>query len=128
MSASPVDRDRRSDIRRAVLVSTVGWVWARICIAAGFGIAHIAHTPGDGNRIHEGLIAWDGAFYVNLSQTGYSGAPADAVRFFPLFPTLGKALSPVFLGREDIALIVLANAERPRRSGPVVVPRLGDLR
>ena len=55
------------------------------------------------------LLAWDGAFYRLLTDVGYVDAPADAHRFFPAYPLLGKVLSPLFLGRTDVALVVLAN-------------------
>lgn len=95
--------------RRAVVVALVGWLWARCCVAAGFWVAHVA-VGGEGRQtLRQGLVAWDGAFYVNIAQAGYDGAPPDAVRFFPLFPALGRVLSFPFLGREDVALVVLAN-------------------
>lgn len=95
--------------RRAVLVALVGWAWARCCVAAGFWVAHVA-VGGEGRRtLDQGLISWDGAFYVNIAQAGYEGAPPDAVRFFPLYPALGRVLAFPFAGREDVALVVLAN-------------------
>jgi hypothetical protein len=97
--------------RRAVVVAAVGWVWARCCIAAGFALAHLAGAADrPDSRLQQGLLAWDGAFYVTLADLWYGGATPDAARFFPLYPGVGAALAPLFGGREDIALVVVANA------------------
>ena len=53
---------------------------------------------------------------------GYVDAPADAHRFFPAYPLLGKVLSPLFLGRTDVALVVLANVAA--LAGMVLLRRL----
>jgi len=101
--------DRRVAIRRSILVASVGWLWARACIAVGFVVAHAAQSGSRSATLDQGLLSWDSAFYLNLARDGYAGSPPDAVRFFPLYPTLGKAFSPIFGGREDIALVVLSN-------------------
>ena len=92
----------------------IGWLWARACVAAGFAVAHLLSgrvTMPDG-RLHltEGLLTWDAGFYRVLATGWYRGAPAEGARFFPLYPAVGRVLGPVFLGREDIALVVVANA------------------
>ena len=40
---------------------------------------------------------------------GYDALPSESLRFFPAFPLLGRAFAPVFAGRADIALVVIAN-------------------
>jgi hypothetical protein len=95
--------------RRALGVALLGWVWARCCIAAGFGVAHLWGSPSGDQTLSRGLLAWDGIFYVQIAGGGYGGAPDEAVRFFPLFPVLARLVSPVFLGREDVAVVVVAN-------------------
>ena len=92
----------------------IGWAWARICIGAGFLVAHALSgrvTLPDG-RLHldEGLLTWDGAFYRALAAGWYDGAPAESARFFPAYPALGRLLAPLFLGREDLALLAVTNA------------------
>jgi hypothetical protein len=54
-------------------------------------------------------LAWDGAWYRAIAERGYRGLPPEASRFFPGFPLAGRLLAPLFLGRTDIALIVVAN-------------------
>ena len=92
----------------------IGWAWARICVGAGFLVAHTLSgrvTLPDG-RLHldEGLLTWDGAFYRALAAGWYDGAPAESARFFPAYPALGRLLAPLFLGREDLALLAVTNA------------------
>jgi hypothetical protein len=95
--------------RRALVVALVGWVWARCCVAAGFVVAHAwGSRPGD-VTLSRGLLAWDGIFYVQIARDGYGGGPEEAVRFFPLFPVLARVAAPLFLGREDVAVVVIAN-------------------
>lgn len=96
--------------RRPVAAAALGWLWARACVAAGFAVAALAGA-GDGprSRLDQGLLSWDGAFYVTLARDWYDGATADAARFFPLFPAAGRLLAPLLAGREDVALVVVAN-------------------
>jgi hypothetical protein len=100
----------------AIRPALLGWLVARVAVGAGFLLAHLlSGTLGlpDG-RLHldEGLMTWDGTFYRVITQGWYSGTevPAEAVRFFPGFPALGRLADLLFLGNTDLALIFLANA------------------
>lgn len=101
-------------VRTFWVAAAVGWLWARICVAAGFWVAHLL-TPDPTLAAKEdfplpnGLLSWDGFFYELIAMFGYGGTPADGVRFFPVYPLLGRWLSPLFLGREDVALVVINN-------------------
>ena len=64
---------------------------------------------GKPNALSEGLIAWDGTWYRDIAAHGYHSLPDEALRFFPLFPMLGKAFSIVTAGRVDVALVLIAN-------------------
>jgi hypothetical protein len=97
------------------LAALLGWVWARVCVSAGFWIAHLVEPdPALAARedfpLPRGLLSWDGFFYERIATAGYAGTPPDGVRFFPVYPLLGRWLSPLFLGRVDVALVVLNNA------------------
>jgi len=98
----------------ALAPTTVGWVWARICVAAGFVVAHLlsgsVRLPDGRLHLQEGLLTWDGTFYRVLATDGYGAGVGGAGRFFPLYPTLGKVLGPVFGDRHDVALLLVANA------------------
>lgn len=109
------------------VAAAVGWLWARICVAAGFWVAHLV-TPDPALAAREdfplprGLLSWDGFFYERIATSGYGGTPADGVRFFPVYPLLGRWLSPLFLGREDVALVVVNNLAA--LVGAVILARL----
>ena len=98
-----------NDLRSVI----VPWLTTRALIAAGFITAYAASehlVPGSKpNVLTEGLIAWDGTWYRDIAEHGYRAVGIDGLRFFPLFPALGKALSIFTLGRADVALILIAN-------------------
>lgn len=106
----------------------LGWVWARLCIAAGFATAHLMvdrlDTPRGSEQIQQGLFTWDGAFYRGLAQQWYSrpalgslggvsgavsGATGEEARFFPVYPALARTLGPILGGHADWALIAISN-------------------
>jgi Gpi18-like mannosyltransferase len=60
-------------------------------------------------QLAQGLFAWDAAWYRAIAEHGYGINLGETVRFFPLVPILSKGLGFVFLGHEDVALIVIAN-------------------
>jgi len=98
----------------ALVPTTAGWVWARVCVALGFVVAHLlsgsVRLPDGRLHLTEGLLTWDGTYYRVLATTGYGSGVEGAGRFFPLYPSIGKVLGPLFGGRDDIALLVVANA------------------
>ena len=120
---TPAPADRWSSGVRPALV---GFLWARLCVAAGFVVAHVLSgrvaLPDGRLHLSEGLLTWDGAFYRALAAGWYDGSTTEAARFFPLFPAAARAVSPLFLGREDIALVVIANVSA--LAGAVVLWRL----
>lgn len=98
------------DDLRAVAVP---WLTARVLLVAGY-LAAVAASDRllPGNRptaLTEGLIAWDGTWYRDIAAHGYHALPDEGLRFFPLFPMLGRAFSVVTAGREDVALVLIAN-------------------
>ena len=109
-----VRRAEPVDLRRSLVVGLVGWVWARVCVALGFWVAHLL-TPDpqlaarQDFPLPEGLLSWDSHFYDLIARGGYQAVAADGARFFPLYPLLGRWLSPLFGGRDDIALVVIGN-------------------
>ncbi len=91
----------------------VPWLMARALILVAFLAATAVAdrlTPGAvPTTLTEGLVAWDGTWYRDIASSGYAGLPLEGLRFFPLFPLLGRALSLVTFGRADVALVLVAN-------------------
>ena len=86
-----------------------GWVLARVAVGVGIATAVIASDelrPGQRTiQLHQGLFAWDAAFYRDIADFGYHGVAREGLRFFPLLPLASRALG-VF-GQVGPALIVL---------------------
>lgn len=94
---------------RAALPS---WIEARLYVGAAYvvtwGVIDRLEPPPDFSPIEDGLLAWDGTWYHQIAENGYVDAQDPAVRFFPLWPLLGRWVG--WIGdRPDIALAVLAN-------------------
>lgn len=98
--------------RDGLVPAAAGWVVARICVALGYALAHpmgeVLDTPRGDHHLREGLLTWDGTYYRVLAEQWYGAVP-DSARFFPLYPALGRVTSPLFGGREDVALVVISN-------------------
>jgi hypothetical protein len=97
------------------LVAAVpGWVVARLAVALGFLVAVVASDelrPGGRTlQLHQGLFAWDAAWYRDIAQHGYEGVAREGVRFFPLLPLAARYLSVPLLGDVGLALILIVNA------------------
>ncbi|MCU1487839.1 MAG: hypothetical protein JWN67_4585 [Actinomycetia bacterium] len=86
-----------------------GWVLARVAVAIGIATAVVANDQlrPDGRtiQIHQGLFAWDAAFYRDIADYGYHGVAREGLRFFPLLPLASRYLG-VF-GHVGPALVLL---------------------
>ncbi|MEA2704286.1 MAG: hypothetical protein QOD63_2231 [Actinomycetota bacterium] len=107
---------RWDEARGDVMAALPGWVTARVVVLVALGLAHLVAQRIDPGleplvhrRLHQGLLAWDGDWYLRIADRGYAALPDESLRFFPLYPMLGRALAPVFLGNAGVALLVLAN-------------------
>ena len=89
------------------------WLVARVAVGLGFLAAHgavDALRPGQPPlALDQGLVAWDGAFYRDIATVGYERLPEEALRFFPLFPLLGKLVGAVLPGGATTGLVLVAN-------------------
>jgi len=90
-----------------------GWLWARVCVGFGFVLANLlarrVELPDGRLHLREGLLTWDGSFYRLIAEVGYNGATSESARFFPLYPSFGRVLGPLFGGRPDVVLVLVAN-------------------
>src|SRR5215210_4935073 len=79
-----------------VRVALLPWAVARVLVGVGYVVAIVVAdelTPG--NRpyhLQQGLFAWDGTFYRDITNVGYHGVEEQALRFFPLVPLLARAV------------------------------------
>ena len=101
---------------RAVLEVLPAWVVARVIVAVALVVAHLTVTtvrpgnPGAVQRVHQGLLGWDAGWYHAIATRGYAGAGLQSVRFFPLYPLVGRYLADVPGVGASVALVVVANA------------------
>ena len=90
-----------------------GWVAARVLTVVAWFASRwwIDHREHGGRPFANtlGLFAWDGSFYRGLAEHGYQNEATEALRFFPLYPLLGRAVHSVFAITEGTALLILAN-------------------
>ena len=89
------------------------WLVARVLTAAAFVLAIVVAdrlTPGARpHQIDEGLLAWDGTWYRDIATGGYALTGEGGVRFFPLFPLLGRILGLGISSAAGPVLVVVAN-------------------
>lgn len=97
-----------------VLAVLPAWVVARLLVAAAAIVAVVVAdrlTPGaHPHQLSEGLLTWDGTWYRDLARGGYASTADEGLRFFPLFPLLGRVLSLGATSAMGPMLVVIANA------------------
>ena len=101
--------------RRHLVAALPGWVAARLVVLGALGLANVVaakvddRLPGFGERVARGLLSWDGRWYLDVAERGYAALPDESLRFFPLYPLLGRALALLTAGYESVALLLVAN-------------------
>lgn len=101
--------------RAAWREATLAFVVARGCVLGAFAVSRLVvdHLGVRGvGRLHvdQGLMTWDATYYWSIAHHGYGGSPADAVRFFPLYPLLGWLGGLPLGGHETLPLLLIGNA------------------
>jgi Mannosyltransferase (PIG-V) len=86
---------------------------ARAAVGLAYVVAVVAadelRPEGRPYHLEQGLFAWDGTFYRDITERGYDGVEEEALRFFPLVPLLARLVAIPLLGHERLALLVVAN-------------------
>ncbi len=89
------------------------WVTVRLLVLLAYvGVRIAATNSGDGElpyQLTRKLLSWDGGWYRFISQIGYDEISEEGIRFFPAFPLMARAISPLFGGSDTAAVIVIAN-------------------
>ena len=102
-----------SGSRVALRVALAAWAEARIYVAAAYIVTTAVvnrlepppvFTPGS-----DGLLAWDGRWYEMIAVEGYGDAAGAALRFFPLWPLLGRTLGYLPGLDAGLGLVIAAN-------------------
>jgi hypothetical protein len=101
---------------RAVVAVLPQWLVARAVVLGSLALAHLVvdrthpRAPGTVGRVHQGLLGWDAGWYEAIARHGYGALGHQALRFFPLFPLVGRWLATLPRLHAGVALVVLANA------------------
>lgn len=100
-----------TDSTRSLLrTAGLAWLAARVLVAAGAVIVAAIEAADHGpySWFDRGLLAWDGDWYRAIAEDGYR--PGDEeIRFFPLYPLLGRLVGLPFLDNASVGLVVVAN-------------------
>lgn len=109
MSRSRIGISLRPEFRDAL----IGWLLARALMALAVMVALVVSEELIGTRtlqLHQGLFAWDGAFYRDIADYGYEALPTTALRFFPLLPIMARIGGLVLFGNVGLAMMVIVHA------------------
>jgi len=94
-------------------IALVPWAVARVLVGVAYVVAIVVAdelTPGDRPyHLQQGLFAWDGTFYRDITNVGYGGVEQEALRFFPLVPLLARAVAVPLFGARELALVLVSN-------------------
>lgn len=87
---------------------------ARVIVVGSLALAHFLvdgfHLLGTraASASHAGLLAWDASWYERIAEVGYGAAGRPSLRFFPLYPLLGRLFGGLGIPT-GAALVLLAN-------------------
>lgn len=102
-----------SGSRVALRVALAAWVEARIYVAAAYivttAVVNRLEPPPDFTPGSDALLAWDGRWYEMIAIDGYGDAAGAALRFFPLWPLVGRALGYLPGLGPGLGLVIAAN-------------------
>jgi hypothetical protein len=106
----PVER-LRSDNARLWGVALTGWLATRVVVGVAWLLTTVpdrsGRSPVLGDRLAEGLLAWDGQWYLRIAGEGYRPG-GEEIRFWPLFPALGRAVGWL-VDDPGLGLVLVAN-------------------
>ncbi len=101
--------ERRADL----LAALPPWILARLLVVVGYVLVAAAADEfapdGATPKLDQHLLAWDGDWYDAIADRGYGGLPDEAVRFFPLYPLMGRVGGWLLAGNQGLALLLIAN-------------------
>lgn len=93
---------------------TVPWLLTRVLGLGSLALSRrLFDEVGSGVRpaaLANGLFTWDGGWYRAIAAGGYDAVPHEGLRFFPLYPLLGRWMSAPFGSAPDVALLAITAA------------------
>jgi len=103
---------------RDSLVCGLAYYWiTSLVVAAGvvLGSGYIREAPAKAHKFDyndDSYANWDGQWYKDIAKHGYFYKKKEysSVAFFPAFPIAGRILSRVSGLREEVSLLIVANA------------------
>ena len=121
------DTTLRTSLRNDFAALLPAIVAARLAVLAGWiavGMLRAGVEPSMRLRA-EGLLAWDGTWYRDIAVSGYDSLPLEALRFFPAYPLLARALSwPLGGGVGSVSWTLVLFANVTAVIAAVVIRRL----
>ncbi len=116
------DRTRTEDDRPegwdavvwSVRTAAAPWVIARVVLLLARAVSRAVQggvLPGAPTFTpqHAGWYVWDSGWYRDIAASGYASLPQDVLRFFPLFPLLGRAVGHL-VGGPGAGVLLVAHA------------------
>lgn len=96
-------------------MALVPWLAARVVVVGTLALARVvasrAHVDAAAAvRVHEGLLGWDAGWYESIAAHGYHASGYQSLRFWPLLPLLGRALTILPGVAAGTGILVVANA------------------
>ena len=89
----------------------IAWLAARALVGIAAVIVGVLEAGDRGPYpwFDRGLLAWDGDWYRAIAENGYRPGEEE-IRFFPLFPLLGRIVGFPAFDNASIGLVIVANA------------------
>ena len=91
------------------------WITARVLVTGTLIVAHLIVTrvrpnnPEAAQRVHQGLLAWDGGWYQSIAVHGYAASGLQSLRFFPVYPLAARVVGWVPGVGASAGLVILSN-------------------
>jgi hypothetical protein len=105
--------DAEQSVAGDVAIAAVPWLASRALVLAALAVSRRVFDHSGAHprpiALHQGLLAWDGAFYADIARGGYDSVKTEGLRFFPLLPLAGRAVGLLPFVDARNGVLVVAN-------------------